>query len=640
MQLPKHIENPDWRIYESENWVVFDFETTNRDKGSALDQGNRLLLATWIWGRSVPNGLGKDGQEQSSETVQTCSGELVELQRLFAALEAADFVVAHNAKFELQWLDRLGFDISRLVVYDTMLGEYVRLGNRQGAKDLDTVLRRYGIPCKRGLVSTLIKGGVCPSDIDERWLVDYGTWDTEATHLCFLQQREELSKLGLLPVLYTRCLVTPVLADIEKYGVTPDPRKVAAEIEKVSRQHAEASRELQQITKGINLRSSKQVSEFLYDALKFQEPSGRDGRPDRTDGGGRKTDAESIAKLKVSTEAQREFKDIYGRFRPLDKRLEILTKLQAAINDGGILYAQYNQAVTKNHRLSSSGRKHKLQFQNFPRDYKRLFGARHKGWLVGEGDGRQLEFRAAAHLCRDSVAGRDIRDDFDVHRFTAVNLNDELYKVYEAEGEGALHSLFARVSKGLRQDSKPETFRPLYGSKGNSPNTKRYAKAFSKRWRGIADTQRAWTHSVLKDKQLRIESGLIFYWPSVSISDYGYVKHTTEIYNYPVSSFATADIIPIGLVYAWHRLRACKARTFINNTVHDSINAEVHPEEVKLFSDILKESMTNDTLRYLSLVYVVDYTVPLGVEIKVGTHWGDGSANDEIFEVDPLKAAA
>jgi len=196
------------------------------------------------------------------------------------------------------------------------------------------------------------------------------------------------------------------------------------------------------------------------------------------------------------------------------------------------------------------------------------------------------------------------------------------------------------VTKAERQDAKPETFRPLYGSKGNSERTKRYAKAFSARWKGIADTQRGWTYTVLRDGQLRIESGLIFYWPTVSVSKYGYIKHTTEIYNYPVSSFATADIIPIGLVYAWHRLRACKARTFINNTVHDSINAEVHPEEVKLFADILKESMTYDTLRYLDGVYGVTYTVPLGVEIKIGSHWGDGSANDEKFEVDPANMVA
>ena len=367
------------------------------------------------------------------------------------------------------------------------------------------------------------------------------------------------------------------------------------------------------------------MAEYLYDELGFRELVDQHGKPSRTDGGGRRTDSEGIGSLRAESAAQERFKEVYGRFRLLDKRLEILNKLQAAVEDGGILYAQYNQAVTRNHRLSSSGRKHKLQFQNFPREYKRLFGARFPGWFVGEGDGAQLEFRCAAHLGRDSVAGADIRNGFDVHKNTAAAL---------------LGKPIDEVTKAERQDAKPETFRPLYGSKGNSERTKRYAKTFSERWKGIADTQRGWTYTVLRDGQLRIESGLIFYWPTVSVSKYGYIKHTTEIYNYPVSSFATADIIPIGLVYAWHRLRACKARTFINNTVHDSINAEVHPEEVKLFADILKESMTYDTLKYLDRVYGVKYTVPLGVEIKIGSHWGDGAANDEKFEVDPAREAA
>jgi DNA polymerase I len=241
---------------------------------------------------------------------------------------------------------------------------------------------------------------------------------------------------------------------------------------------------------------------------------------------------------------------------------------------------------------------------------------------VGEADGAQLEFRVAAHLGRDRRAGDDIRAGYDVHRGTAAAL---------------LAVPFDSVTKEQRQDAKPETFRPLYGSKGNSDSTKRYAKAFAARWPDIHRTQQGWTLRVLQDKQLRIESGLIFYWPDTTVSQYGYIKHTTEIFNYPISSLATADIIPIGLVYAWHRLRARGARSFINNTVHDSINAEVHPEEVGLFTEIVKESMTYDTLRYLNRVYGIKYTVPLGVEIKVGNHWGEAAANDEKFEVDPLQ---
>src|SRR6185503_19076644 len=515
--LPRHIQNPNPEIYLSDNFVVFDFETTNLDHGSALERDNRLLLGTWIYGR-----LARGGRP---DRVHVCSGDLKGFAKLATALESADFVVAHNAKFELQWLIRYGFDVSRLVIWDTMLGEYVRLGNRTGSKALDGLLGRYGIPRKKGLVSALIGGGICPSEIPRSWLIDYGSWDTEATYYAFLKQREELKGLGLLPVLYTRCLATPVLADIEANGVAPDPSRVKEAIETTREEHGRLTRTLTELHGGINLRSAKQVAGLLYDKLGFREPVDFHGKLSRAEGGGRRTDADAIAGLRATTAAQREFQAVYGQFRVLDKQLEILGKLQAAVDDGGILYAQYNQAVTRNHRLSSSGRKFKLQFQNFPRAFKRLFKARSDAWLVGEADGRQLEFRVAAHLGRDVRALADIRADYDVHRGTASNL-------YEID--------FDAVTKEQRQDAKPETFRPLYGSKGNSDRTKRYARAFAERWPDIARTQREWTLRVLRDKQLRTESGLIFYWPDTTISDYGYIKNTTSIYNYPVSSLATA----------------------------------------------------------------------------------------------------
>ncbi|MDE2097335.1 MAG: hypothetical protein KGL39_08840 [Patescibacteria group bacterium] len=615
LELPHHLVEPNPERYLSDNFVVLDFETTNRDKGTALDPDNRLLLGTWI--QSTERPLWRPA-------VHKCSGELSDFSRLVEAIEASDFVVAQNAKFELQWLRRYGVDISRILVYDTMLGEYVRLGNRRGSLSLDAILGRYGISHKIGLVSKLIKGGVCSSDIPERWLVEYGKWDTEATYYAFLKQRQELRDLGLLPVLYTRCLATPVLADIEANGVCPDGEAVLAELADRSVEAERLRKRFAELTGDINPASPKQVSEFLYTKLGFEELRDFRGSIVRTDAGGRCTDNETIAKLVPRNEPQRAFKEVYGELRKLEKQVEILEKLQNAINDGGILYAQYNQAVTRNHRLSSSGRKWKLQFQNFPRDFKRLFKARRPGWLVGEADGAQLEFRVAAHLGRDRRARDDIVSGYDVHRGTASAL---------------FGTPFDQVTKEQRQDAKPETFRPLYGSKGNSEATKRYAKAFARRWPDIHRTQQEWTLRVLRDKQLRIESGLIFYWPDTTISQYGYIKHTTEIFNYPVSSLATADIIPIGLVYAWHRLRAANAESFITNTIHDSIIAEVHPEEVNLFRNIVKESMTYDTLKYLEKVYGIKYTVPLGVEIKIGSHWGSGAVNEERFELDPAPLA-
>lgn len=634
--FPDFLTNPNPKVYLNDDYIVFDFETTNHDKGSALDPRNRIVLATWVYGREHRN---YDGQGRP-DRVHTAGGDLLALQRLVDAVESAGFIVAHNAKFELQWLQRLGVDIGKLLVYDTMLGEYVRLGNRQGRKDLDTVLERYGIPRKRSLVSALIHAGVCPSCIPERWLVEYGQWDTLSTLQAFLHQRSELDGLRLLPVLFTRCLATSVLADIERYGVKPDEDRVREAYAGVCTEHSKLDQEFVNQTGGINPRSSKQVAGFLYDALGFEELVTRRGDPDRTEAGGRRTDAESILRLSAGTSAQRSFQEVYKRYRVVDKQKEILGKLLAACEEEeGLLHAQFNQAVTQTHRLSSSGRRHALQFQNFPRAFKPLFKARHAGWLVGEADGAQLEFRVAGHLGRDPVAARDIRDGFDVHKFTASNLSAKLAGMYSGKPEllvapaSELAVIFKEVTKDERQEAKPETFRPLYGGRGQNPAAKRYAKAFKERWSGIADTQQGWAFDVLRDKQLRTESGLIFYWPDTRLTPSGYITNTTSIYNYPVQSFATAEIIPIALVYCWHRMRSHKLRSFLVNTIHDSIIGEIHPDETGAFTEIARQSLTSDCFVYLQRVYNVAFTVPLGCETKIGSHWGEGKAED--YNLDP-----
>lgn len=632
--FPDFLTNPNPKVYLNDDYIVFDFETTNLDKGSALNPDNRIVLATWVYGTELVSG------GYNNDRVHTAGGDLLALQRLVDAVESAGFIVAHNAKFELQWLQRLGVDIGKLLVYDTMLGEYVRLGNRQGRKDLDTVLERYGIPRKRSLVSALIHAGVCPSCIPERWLVEYGQWDTLSTLQAFLHQRSELDSLRLLPVLFTRCLATPVLADIERYGVKPDEERVRESLARVNDKHRDLDNKFTEQTGGINPRSSKQVGEFLYGTLGFEEPLTRRGEPDRTESGGRRTDAETILRLVATSDNQRAFQSVYKEYRVVDKQKEILEKLLAACEeDDGLLYAQFNQAVTQTHRLSSSGRKHKLQFQNFPRSFKKLFKARHAGWLVGEADGAQLEFRVAGHLGRDPVAARDIRDGFDVHKFTASNLSAKLAGMYGSRPEllvapaSELAFIFKEVSKDERQEAKPETFRPLYGGRGQNPAAKRYAKAFKERWSGIADTQQGWAFDVLRDKQLRTESGLIFYWPDTRLTPSGYITNTTSIYNYPVQSFATAEIIPIALVYCWHRMRSHKLRSFLVNTIHDSIIGEIHPDETGAFTEIARQSLTSDCFVYLQRVYGVAFTVPLGCETKIGSHWGEGKAED--YNLDP-----
>ena len=83
----------------------------------------------------------------------------------------------------------------------------------------------------------------------------------------------------------------------------------------------------------------------------------------------------------------------------------------------------------------------------------------------------------------------------------------------------------------------------------------------------------------LNTGKITTPSGRQFAFPDVERRMRGGVSHFTQIKNYPVQSFATADIVPVALLYIEKRLTDMKS--CIVNTVHDSIVIDVHPQEEK-----------------------------------------------------------
>ena len=592
--LPEFVTRPR-NPYGGNNYVVIDFETTNLDKGTALRGDNRIVMACW----HTVHG-------ETADTSTHYGGEY-ELGRLVEACVRADFIVAHNAKFELQWLERCGLDIGEVVVYDTMLAELVLGGNRWVGKKLglDAIARRRGMGGKGAIVSKQIKAGVCPSEIPRKWLIKYCERDVHLTHELFLRQRAEIISANLDAVLYTRCLLTPVLADIEKNGMYLDPERVQEACAKAERELFDLNVRLHNLTGGINTNSGPQLAKFLYEDLKFKEQTDYKGKVVRTTGGRPKTDSDTIAALRPTNKKQREFLEVYSRHREVSNELtKYLRKWQECCEkDGGHLTAFFNQHMTQTHRLSSSGSKYKTQFQNFPRAYKPFFSAPTDGWLVGECDGSQLEFRVAVHLGRDERGLYDIEHGVDVHAFTSETLTEA--------GEPT-----------PRQEAKAHTFKPLYGGKSGTKAQQTYYQAFRDKYKGIAATQQEWINEVLGTGKLVTEWGLIYHWPDTRMSRSGYVENTTSICNYPVQGFATAEIIPVALVYMWHTLRRSKLQMRIVNTIHDSIIVLLPEEEKKAFHALAKVCLIDRVYEYLAHVYNVRLTVPLGCSVSTGKHWG------------------
>jgi DNA polymerase I-like protein with 3'-5' exonuclease and polymerase domains len=528
-------------------------------------------------------------------------------------------VIAHNAKFELGWMIRQGLDITDLLVWDTMIAEYVLAGNRPVALDLDSVLKSWDMEGKERVIDALMKGGVCPSDMPEHLLERRVLSDVRSTHALFLEQREEIRSKGLLPVMFTRCILTPVLAYIEREGMNLDPKRVAAEVKKQRQIKAQAQAAMAIMAGGINMNSRKQLGKFLYGELGFAEPRDRRGNILRTAAGQPKTDKATLEGLKATTEEQRSFVRLRAEYGKAESALSKSLEFFQGVCDeyDGRFMANFNQTVTKTHRLSSSGRRlpfrdgkdRGAQFQNLPREYKPLFVPREADRVICEADGSGLEFRIAADLAKDAQARRDILDpEHDVHSVTA--------SVIKAKDQSA-------ISKKERTDAKRHTFKPLFSTgKSGSHAEVRYYQWFKERYKGITDTQESWIADVLRNGQMRLPSGLIAYW-NLTISSSGYIEGGNEVRNLPIQSFATADIIPISLTYTFWRARhAVDARLI--NTVHDSVVADVASKDVDKYRNLVVNCFLDDTYRYLDTVYKHKMFVPLGVGVTIGDHWGEG----------------
>lgn len=610
MHLPKFLTAPDPTIYLTGKALVLDFETTNLDRGSWIVRENRLLLACWRF-----NG------ERKSEW-----GGEYGMQELAKDIEAADFLVAHNTKFELGWLLRCGVDLRKVVVYDTMLGEWVLLGNlSRGLQDLslNNSCARRGLSQKEDVVAELIHAGVDPQNIPSEWLEDYCHQDVAITEELFLAQRELLVEKNLLHIQYSRCLLTPVLVDMEWNGVTLDPALVEEEYEKVKREHADVQSTLDKLAtthgfEGINWRSTKQVAEYLYDVLKFDELLDRKKEPIRAKKGGRKTDVATIHALKAKDKEQRRFLKLFALLSKLDARLSKSLNFFKAVCDehGGTFYGTFNQGTTKTHRLSSSGRPIPIpgaargtfsaQLQNLPREYKRLFMAKGEDWELFEADSGQLEFRVAAILTGDSTAIQEIINEEDVHQITADYLTNH-------------------KEPTSRQDAKSRTFRPLFAGTSGTKAEQAYCKFFQQKYHQMNTVQNQWVGTVLGSKELITPYGMRYYWPHCAMQGSGYITHTTEIFNAPIQGFATAEIIPIAIVHAWHRLKGWKVK--LNLTVHDSVVGEVHNSVDKdSLRELLAVAFTQDVYNFLETCY--NYSIgdtPLAAGIKIGGHWGEGT---------------
>ena len=269
----------------------------------------------------------------------------------------------------------------------------------------------------------------------------------------------------------------------------------------------------------------------------------------------------------------------------------------------GKLHVRLTQHMTSTGRFS--GRDPNMQ--NMPRGgtfpVKRVFKSRFDGGKILEADFAQLEFRAAAYLSQDGVAIDEVSTGFDVHAYTA--------KVITDAGQPT-----------DRQTAKAHTFAPLYGATGfgRTAAEAKYYEHFTQKYKGIGIWHTKLAKEALSKRKITTPSGREFAFPNVRRKPSGRISHFTQIKNYPVQSFATADIVPVALLHIDKLLDGMLS--CVVNTVHDSIVIDVHPDEERRVINLIDE--TNRVLpELITIRWGLVFNVPLELEAKIGPNWLD-----------------
>ncbi len=307
-----------------------------------------------------------------------------------------------------------------------------------------------------------------------------------------------------------------------------------------------------------------------------------------------------ITLSKIASEAEGEFKefiDAIVRHNAVDTYLNTFVEgLKNFTNEKGFLHPKFMQAITATGRLSSRD----PNFQNQPRGrtfpIRKVVTSRFEGGKILEIDFAQLEFRTAVYLAQDKQGMEDIKNNIDVHQYTADIIG---------------------VS---RQDAKAHTFKPLYGGVTGTEDEKRYYTKFLEKYKDIKTWHEKLQSEAIRYKRIKLPTGREYAFPFAERTPWGGSTYGTQIKNYPVQGFATADIVPMACINIYKIMQDKGVKSLLVNTVHDSIVADVYPGEEDVMSEIFKQG-TSDVIPSLKTYYNINFNVPLDTESKIGINW-------------------
>lgn len=626
--------------------ISLDVETTKAPRHFPWMEG-ALLVAV---GMADETGWTKTWVFNHVESGPVVQAEMIaEIQD---EIRRAGRIVAHNAKFDLNWINKIGISYKHCRVYCTLLTEYLLRGQRVGNLNLHDLSIRYGITPKIDMVKTFWEAGWETTEIPLKILLPYLEQDCINTLAIFQRQIKQIISNGknFSQLVKIQNENTRNLSDIECMGMKFNKDTAEGHVKVISEELSIIDTELKMsFGWDVNLNSGDELSVALFGGVLKRDGTEWVVRELKHDSmyyerkcviekpmqgaGFEIVEGTELKKVGYYSTDKNVLRQLHGKGKKLKqmkewliKRSELSKALETFVGDGkdkglinkiqpdGKLHSKYNQAVTVTGRLSSSD----PNGQNLPRGktspIKQCIEPTFD-WLLNA-DLKQIEWRGAAWLSQDRVMIQEILAGVDVHADNAINFFDAVKGTPKYDG--------------LRTDAKVMTFRLIYGGSSYGffmdQSMPRFSKnkwdvivnKFWEKYRGL----KAWQDENVRSAnenggRLRSATGRIFIFDKDDRTG-GYSRR--QICNYPVQSLATADIMPLAMCLIGRRMYDEGYKSRMMGQVHDSVLFDTHDSELKHLAKLCLE-VFRALPGYLEKMFGFTWNVPLDGDVEYGKNY-------------------
>lgn len=542
------------------------------------------------------------GTEECSYIIDIRDVDLRTVPRYKELMENPKIIkLLHNAKFDYKFLKhQTGVDMNN--IYDTMLAEGIlTAGLGPGFFGLKTLSEQYlGLKMEKAVRTTFV--GMLHQRFTEEQL-SYGALDTLVLFPIFKQQIEKLQKEKVLNIAKLEFATTKVVAEMEYRGIYIDMEKWRGILKDLNIKRDLYAQNFYDAIKGfyrfqsvdlfgtaqppININSQVQLLDLFNNKLKQSIPSTGDA---------------FLAAVQHPVAA------ILRDYRKYEKLISafgesLLDKVNPVT---GRLHPEFNQLGAATGRFSCNN----PNLQQIPRNskeapFRECFKPR-AGYKLVTADYSSFEMRILAELSGDEKFIKALREDLDLHSYTAalmfgLEYTDDFKKKYPDKRQAA-----KAINFGLMYGMGPS--RLAVSIDVSKEEAVGMMEKYFASYPSVRDFLAKMAKNAVRNGWSSTPAGRKRWYKTPEASDPDYKKKIGSIErqakNHPIQG-TNADAVKYALVFLHDRLKKDGIDGGITHTVHDEIVSEIREDQAEYWAKVQSEEMCRAAKLFITKVPVV-----------------------------------